>query len=347
MFKKAVFFAEVLICLSLCACAGVNMSDYTRQSLDEQTCNNVLPSYVVNKRKPKVAVLPPSDATVFAKSNMNLSSTCQENLTQLLAETGSVEVVERGQLKQLMQEMKFESGVTGEIDAQKFMEIAKNVDYVLVGSISAASINASFTEASSWTDKKGVTHYSPPSCKETGNVSIDYRLVSFPSGKIVATLPMSGTKFSVRDVRSSYECAPRNTQLIYDAINRAVDDSKETLIADLPVYGYVYKTMTSASDPKKRLAYISLGTADGLSAGNKVDIMEFTSEKDPVSGTLINSETSVAECKVLENELTPDRSICVPDEEGSGNVHVKDAVKTQVNESVFRKINKLVRSTGL
>ena len=345
--KKAVVFVEMVICFILFACAGVNLSEYTQKSLDTQTCNNKLPSYVVNKRKPKVAVLPPSDATVFAKSNLNLSSTCQENLTQLLAKTGTMEVVERSQLEKFMDEIKFEAGITGDIDAQKFMEIAKDVDYVFLGSISAASIGASFTEASTWTDKKGKLHYNPPSCMETGKVSINYRLVSFPSGKIVSTFPMSGEKISTRGVRSSYECVPRNTQLIYDAIFRAVDDSKEALVAALPVYGYVYKTMTSISDPNKRIAYITLGTQDGLSAGDNVDILEFTSERDPVSGAVINSEKQIAQCKVIENNLQPARSICVPAEGGAEPVLVKDAVKTKANTSFKRGLTKLWRQIGL
>ena len=72
--------------------------------------------------------------------------------------------------------------------------------------------------------------------------------------------------------------------MLQEAVYRAIDDVKESLAEAFPVYGYISKTMTHNSNKKSRIAFLSLGKADGVEAGSTVDIVEFVPEKDPVKG---------------------------------------------------------------
>src|SRR5574340_1029878 len=122
----------------------LSISEFRKEAIDSKTASHQLPQYVIDKKKAKLAVLPPGDATQY-RNVCGLGQAAQENFTQTLAKIGTVEVVERSQLDAFMQEMKFQAGITSEIDANKFMQIAKGVDFVFVGGVSSAGVNASFT----------------------------------------------------------------------------------------------------------------------------------------------------------------------------------------------------------
>lgn len=324
----------------------LTIAEFRQGTLDSNTASHQLPQYATDKKKPNVAVLPPSDATQF-KGKCNLAQSAHENFTQTLAKIGTVEVVERGQLDAFMQEMKFQAGITSEIDANKFMQIAKDVDFVFVGSVSTASVNASFTEGG---QKKnaftGKYYYANPSCLESAKVLINYRLITFPSGSIQQAFPMNGQKSPLsRDVRSSEECNVQSPcGLLQEAVYRAIDDARESVAEIFPVYGYIYKTMTHNSQQKNRIAFLSLGKADNIAPGNAVDIIEFVNEKDPIKGTVSLVPRVIGECTVAETELFPDKSICVIPEESSDIVFVKHAVRTKVKTGVFRGMQKVYRA---
>lgn len=337
-------FMSIAFIASSCA-PTLSVSEFRQTPVDSKTATHQLPQYVIDKKKAKLAVLPPGDATQY-RNVCGLGNAAQENFTQTLAKIGTVEVVERSQLDVFMQEMKFQAGITSEIDANKFMQIAKGVDFVFVGGVSSAGVNASFTAGGMRKNIfTGKDYYANPTCTETGKVLVNYRLITFPSGSVQQVFQLDGQKTTLpRNVSSSYDCRVQNPcGLLQEAVYRAIDDVRESLAEAFPVYGYIFKTMTHKSKPKNRIAFLSLGKADGVEAGGAVDIVEFVSEKDPVKGTTALVPRVLAECTVTETELFPDRSICLIPEESADIVFVKHAVRTKSKTSVFRGIQKIYR----
>jgi hypothetical protein len=322
---------------------GLNLARYHDAGIDDKTCQTELPVYVKEKKRPRVAVLPISDTSQF-KSSLNLGPAAQDTLTQLIAASGGVEVLERSQLESFMQEMKFQGGMGAEVDPEQFIKIAKDIDTVFVGAISSATVASSFTEARTWTDKKGKTHTSSPSCAEEGKVAINIRALSSPSGTIQNSFQVKGRKHFSREVRSSSECKVQNPGgLLSESVNKAIDDAKEDIANTFPSLGYIYKTQTDNSDPKQRIAYINLGKSDGLVPGNKVDIIEYVQEMDKVRGTTRIVPKVITEALVSETQFLPDSSILVIPEETSDCVLVGQAVRTKANVSVMRMINKALK----
>lgn len=334
---------SLLLLLSGCA-TTLDLSKMHETQLDEKTATGELPAYVKEKKRPRVAILPIGDSTQY-KTSLNLAQTAQDTLTQLIVTSGGVEVMERAQLDSFMQEMKFKSGVGIEVDADKFAQIAKDVDTVFVGTISSAGVSAAFTEASSWTDKKGKTYYTPASCKEEGKVAINFRALASPSGTIQRAFEVKGRSSRTRDVRYSGECQSVQSPggLLSDSVNKAIDDAKEEIANTFPSIGYIYKTMTDRSDPRKRIAYINLGKSDGLAPGNKVDIIEFAQEKDRIKKTMRVVERPITEGVVSETQFMADSAILIIPEEAVDRVIVGQAVKSKANVSVFRMINKALK----
>ena len=340
--NRSLLLVTILVFSQGCA-TTLNLARYHETGIDEKTCPTELPNYVKEKKRPRVAVLPISDTSQF-KSSLSLGPAAQDSLTQLIVASGGVEVLERAQIESFMQEMKFQGAMGAEVDPDQFVKLAKDIDTVFVGAISSATVSTSFSEASSWKDKKGNTHTSPPSCKEEGKVAINIRALSSPSGTIQNSFQVKGRKSVSREVRSSSECRVQSPGgLLSEAVNKAIDDAREDIANTFPALGYIYKTQTDKSDPHQRVAYINLGKSDGLQPGNKVDIIEFSPEKDKVRGTTRIVPKIIAEAVVSETQFLPDSSILLIPEDASDCVLVGQAVRTKANVSVLRMINKALK----
>ncbi len=170
------------------------------------------------------------------------------------------------------------------------------------------------------------------------------RLAS-PSGTIQRAFEVKGRSSRTRDVRYSGECQSVQSPggLLSDSVNKAIDDAKEEIANTFPSIGYIYKTMTDRSDPRKRIAYINLGKSDGLAPGNKVDIIEFAQEKDRIKKTMRVVERPITEGVVSETQFMADSAILIIPEEAVDRVIVGQAVKSKANVSVFRMINKALK----
>lgn len=311
-----------------CAPPKVSLLDYSVSEIDNKKASHLIPDYFIQKKKPKLAVLPPANNTSYSNCQLHLSA--QEYLVQILAMTGNVELVERSHLNALMEELKFRSGVSGDIDPQRFAKIAEGIDFVFVGSISKAYTQTRFTPASSWTDKKRKIHYTSASCTEEAEAGLVFRLLEFPEGKIQKAFNMKGRQANYRNVSSQYDCMIQDScGLLNKAIEKAINNSKNEIFNAFPVYGYIYKTMTNRKNPMERVAFITLGTADGIKAGSVVEVIEFTRETDPIKNTEIISQRVVGKCTVSETDLQADRSICIISEDCADRVFTGHAVKTK------------------
>ncbi len=340
--KRSLLLITLLIFSSGCA-STLDLARFHESGIDDRTSSAELPHYVKDKKRPRVAVLPVSDTSQF-KSSLSLGPATQDALTQLIVGSGGFEVMERSQLDSFMQEMKFQGGMGAEVDPDQFLKIAKDIDTVFVGAITSAGASSSFTEARNWKDKKGKTHTSPPSCSEEGKVAINIRALASPSGTIQNSFQVKGRKSISREVRYSSECNVQNPGgLLSESINKAIDDAKEDIANTFPSLGYIYKTLTNKSEPRKRIAYINLGKSDGLEPGNKIDIIEFVQEKDRVRGTMRIIPRIVAEAVVSETQFLPDSSILIIPEDSADSVLVGQAVRTKANVSVMRMLNKALK----
>jgi len=337
------FFSGILSILIVffvgCSPPKVSLMDYTVSDIDNKKAMHFIPDYIVQKKKPKVAVLPPSDNTPYSRCQLYINA--QEFLVQTLALAGNVELVERTHLNAIIDELKFRAGISGDIDPQRFAKIAEGVDFVFVGSISKAYTQARFTPASSWTDKKGKTHYTSASCSEEAETGLVFRLLEFPEGRIQKAFNMIGRQINYREVSSQYDCRIQDPcGLLNKAIEKAINNSKNEIINTFPVYGYIYKTMTNRKNPQERVAFITLGTSDGIKAGSMVEIIEFIKETDPIKNTDIITSKIIGECTISETDLHNDRSICIIGEDYANKVFTGHAVKTKFQESFWQRLTK-------
>ncbi|MDQ6951886.1 MAG: CsgG/HfaB family protein [Mariprofundales bacterium] len=330
------FFASATLGLLLVGCATtkVDVESLEVSGQDRAIAANTLPSYAINGHKPRIAVLPAANETSFKQCN--LAGGLSEQVTNAFVKAGSYTVVERAQLGALMNEVKFAAGLGGHLDSRKLQKLAKQVDYVIVTSASGAQVKANFTEARSWTDDKGQSHYIPPSCTEIGKANISLRVVTFPSGEIKNSITQPGVETNSHEVRYASQCRVQDAcGMLTSAMAKAVDDKKEELANIAPVYGYIYKIR---SNKNQRIASVSIGKSSGLKVGASLSVIQFTHDTDPVRHTSIQSEETIAHCEVIGNGLTANKALCLIKGKHANMVKIKHAVRVKHQKSTLGNI---------
>lgn len=334
MLKKLGTLALMLALTSGCA-TTINLSKYGELETDRKDCDIAPPDYIVNKKKPKVAILPVADVTEFEG---RLSKPAQETLTQTITSGTGLEVVERSQMDKLFEEAKFNESVGGDPDPEALANLAKEIDFVIMGSVSSVATGARFTEASSYKDKKGKTHYVAPSCSFTGEATVNVRAVSTATGTIYKVFtPFRGRVSSSTEVRSSYDCRVEDPfQLASAATSKSIEGARGSFMDAFPNFGYVSKTLTNPKDGKDRVAQITLGKNDGLKPGDRVVLAKYVRSYDRIKKTESVSLQDLAEVRISETGLGDEQSYVLLPEEVAAEVAVGYIVKTKSNGGFFR-----------
>lgn len=335
MLRMGIFVVTAMF-LSGCA-TGIKLSNYKELETDKRDCEIQPPDYIVNKKKPKVAILPLADVTEFEGK---LAKSANETLTQIITAGTGLEVVERSQMDKLFEEAKFKGNLTGDIDPAFLANLAKDIEFVILGSISSISSSAKFTEASSYVDKKGRVHNIAPSCSISSEATVNVRAVSTSSGTIYKVFPpLKGRTAYSTEVRSSYQCEIHDPfQLALKATAKSIENGKDGFIDAFPNFGYVSKTLTNPQNAKDRIAQITLGRNDGLNVGDKVMLAKYVKSYDRIKKTESLSIQDLTEVEISETGLGDDQSFVTLPEEFAGDITVGYIVKTKANTRFLKKL---------
>jgi len=324
MLKNIAAVAAIAAVLVSCGAPKVDVSTFQQLDKDKQVAKHNLPDFVLNKKHPKLIVLPPSYNDQY--KTCNLSSKGQSAMMEAVMKNGSVEMVERAQVQKIMEEVKFQSGISGNVDATALAKLGGSVDYALVGSITSAQTGATYTPASYWTDDKGKSHKVNASCDEEGSVRVSYRLIEFPSGAVKTTFILKGSDSIDSGAGSCKVQDPcgRLGAAMESAVNST--EAKKEITSQFPLYGYIWKVMSDGSD---RALYISLGTNDGIKPGDELDIINFDEDFDPITNTTETTPRIITTCEVSESNMNEHKSICLADASHADLAMVKHAVRVQ------------------
>jgi len=331
----------LFVSLYLGGCATcIQLSNYRDLDPDNRITEIKPPEYILNKKKPKIAILPVEDVTEFKGA---LAKPADEAISQTLSSGTGLEIVERAQVSKLFEEAKFKSNLGGKMDYNFLTNLVDSVDFVVLGSVTSATVGTKFTEASTYKDQNGKTHRISPSCAFSSRALVNIRIVSAGNGSIYKAFePFQGRISGSTEVRWASECRIQNpNQLAIRATIDAIDKARDDFMDAFPIYGYVSKTMTNPKDFRDRIAFISLGRVDGLKFGDKLILAKYEKRYDRIK----NSESFVirdlVEVEVNETGLSDKECLIRIPTEFSAEVIPGYIVKTKADRSAFKSFRKL------
>lgn len=328
---------SVVMLTVISGCAHtVEVSKFKESHQDQKIADILPPQHVIDKKQPKVAVLPLGEPAEFSG---RLSAGAQEGLTQIVSKGCGMEVVERSQAQKLFDEKKFIWSLDMAADFSEITKMAQGIDYVVLGSITNPAVGADFTPSQTSCNNKGQCYTSKPSCTVRGMATVNVRVINSSSGTIAQAFdPFRGSVSNSFTVDSSYQCRVGNpVSMINQAIANAIKKAKKPFLEAFPRYGYLYKTMTSG-DGKQRIAYVNIGKLDGVKGGDDVELIRYVKEVDRVKKIERLTNQKVADVKIADTDLQDDRSIIIIPEEYSSQIMPGLAVKTKYNSNFFSDI---------
>lgn len=321
------------IASALSGCAHtVEVSSFTESELDRKVAETLPPQHVIDKKQPKVAILPLGEPPEYAG---RLSPGAQEAITQIASKGCGMEVVERSQAQKIFDEKKFVWSLDLSADFSEIRSMVNGIDYVVLGSITNPATSAKFTPSQTSCDSKGKCTTSKPSCTVKGAATVNIRVIQASTGSVAQAFePFTGSVSNSFAVTAQYACRVGDqTAVLTQAVANAVSKAKRPLIEAFPRYGYLYRTMT-ASDGR-RIAYVNLGRLDGVKGGDDVELIRYMKEVDRVKKVERLTNQKIADVKIADTDLQNDRSIIIIPEEYSSQVMPGLAVKTKYNSNFF------------
>ncbi len=330
--KKSLLYLLSLALLSGCA-HTVDVSKYKESPLDQKTADILPPQHVIDKKHPKIAVLPLGEPSDYKGK---LSSGAQEAITQLVSKGCGMEVVERGQLGALFEEKKFAGAMDPGADLSGLAKMAQGIDYVILGAITNTGVGASFTPSKTTVNKStGKSYTSNAYCTISGQATVNIRVVNASTGTIAQAFEaFKGTTSNNVDMANSSQCRVNNpAAVVNQAVDKAVKKATRQFIEAFPNLGYLYKTMTGADGT--RIAYINLGKLDGVKGGDKVELVRYVKEVDRIKKTERLTTQKIADVKIADTDMQDNSSIIIIPEEYSSQIMPGLAVKTKYNASGF------------
>ncbi len=299
-----IFILLIPACTPTMTGPSVNLAMYTQTQEDMQMASILPPKYIIEKKTPRIAILEIADHSGLTQMRRcNLGPMATDLLHNVIFKMGRYEVVERAQAKKLAAELGYEEthGVDWEEIEKKYFALGKNIDYVIVGSINRVTPNVT-------------KNINLKSCIEEAEVSLSLRVINLHQGITVAS-------FTVRE--KTQEVKPINQYcvvtcgLVQKALENAISRWVPVKVQEaIPIYGYISKVMSyiNPEGGKVKIAYINLGTNDGLKPGDKVIIMELRKERDLVTGKEKLRYIDLGKATVAQTGLRPDEAIIVIDD---------------------------------
>lgn len=322
-----------LLALLLSGCAHtVEVGTFKESDLDRKVADVLPPQHVIDKKQPKVAILPFGEPAEYGG---RLNATAQEGITQIASKGCGMDIVERSQAQKLFDEKKFVWSLDLGADFSELTKMVKDIDYVILGSITNPATGAEFSPSKTSCDNKGKCYTSQPSCVVRGAATVNVRVINAVTGSIAqAFKPFKGSVSNYFTVASSRQCRVGDpATIVNQAVADAIGKVKRPFIEAFPRYGYLYKTMTSPDG--KRIAYVNIGRLDGVKGGDDVELMRYVKEVDRVKRIERLTMQKIADVKIADTDLQDDRSIIIIPEDYSSLIMPGLAVKTKYNFDFF------------
>jgi hypothetical protein len=186
--------------------------------------------------------------------------------------------------------------------------------------------------SSSFTDKKGKTYVTPASFSHRASVNVSLRVYEIPSLRPIKTLNGRGKKSSSTSDRGSPDTS---VTMIRAATNDALDDVQSEFLNLFSPKGYVLGKRGNGS---KSIFRISIGTEQGIVAGNKVVIFTEQESVHPITKKINYDKIPVVEGTVTGIVTSTEAWVFPEDEDKAKRVRLGDQIEVIHKDSGWTKM---------
>lgn len=331
-------FIIVTVLLSGCASSST-ISDFDNYERRPLVKASIMPSKAqLSRDRARVVVLDIDDDSIDLAKQSRLGVALRQKIESLLG-GGGVDVIDRKLAATLQNEIML-AEMKGKYD-YKGPEVA---DFGVTGNVIAVNYSTSYSKASTWVDKEGESHYSPPRCSYSIQFEGDLKVHALPSLRLVDTIKLDETERQSVSLEGRYSrSCPKypNEQLrglVTEAGISAVSEAEVDLKNNFAPQGYITEARSNDDD---HIFKVTMGRQAGLEEGQSVDIIQFYNNQDLLTGETSIEETKLVNAVVSNNVGSEYAWIVVDDAEKSDRIRLGDAVKVRYEDGWFQKLKKV------
>lgn len=296
----------------------------------------IMPSKTqLSRDRARVVVLDISDDDIKLAKNSSLGITLRKKIEVTLAEAG-IDVIDRKLASALKKELML-AEMKG-VHEYKGPEVA---DYSITGDVIAVNFSSSYTKASTWVDKKGKSHYSPPRCRYSVELEGHLKIHALPSLRMVETIKLKETESRSHEVTSRYsgKC-PAYSQaqlnnLVTETGIEAIKDSEVKLKNNFAPQGYITE---ARFNDDINIFKITIGNLVGIKEGQIANVIQLFKNEDILTGKTNIEETKIASALVSNNVGNKYSWIIIDDADKAKKIRLGDTVKIHFENSWFTKL---------
>jgi hypothetical protein len=233
-----------------------------------------------------------NDADVKANSwarDAELAGLVAKSIESTIGASG-VEIVDDALATKLTDVLKL-----AEADGRATYSGPKIANFAIRSTVTDARYGATYNPASTFTDKKGKSHYNPPSYSHSASVKINIRIYEIPSLKLMHTINANGSASFSDGNTGANQGTGRG--LVQSAAQDAIKSAAPELRKEFAPTGYID---SKRSDGKRSIFSVTLGSQNGLKPGSKVDIYDVQRTQSGFGNAQGTEEVLVAKGIVTE-----------------------------------------------
>lgn len=322
-----------VIALALTGCASTKISNLDAyKKTDLQQAEKMPTASELSGAKSRVIVFAFED-----KKWSGAGEDVSDKVIKELNTTQNVTIVDRTLAAQLGKEIELAEtkGKTG----YKGQDVA---DFAITGKITSGGAGVKFTEASSWVDKEGKSHYVPAKCTTSGKAAFTLKVVQLPALDVVKTIDVDADASAQEDARFSY--CPELSKgaadgIVFEALSNAVQKAHTDLKNQFAPTGYVVERRIFE---KNNIFKTTLGEGGGAKMDLPVIFARVVEEKNPLTGKTTIEKIQIAEGVISDQVGSSFSFVIVSEPEKAAKILMGDKVQVKYEDSFFDKYNKLM-----
>lgn len=312
-----------LLALGGCASTEVSLSEFSKDAFLAAAERLPTEAELNRQGRAKVVVFEADDSNLDKARRAQAATILTRAIEDMLGANGA-EVIDRSVASKLGQELQL-----AEVKGVAGYDGPALANFAVKPTITLAEHASSYVPASSYTDKKGKVYNTPASYAHKANVNISLRVYEIPSLRPVKTLNGSGVNSISTSDRGSRDLA---VTMVRAATQDALKGTRIDFLNIFAPKGYVLGRRESG---KKSIFRISIGSEQGIVAGNRVMVFSEQENIHPITKKTSYDKIPVVE-GVVTNIVTSGEAWVVPiDMDNAKRVRLGDPVEVVHRRSGF------------
>jgi len=276
--------------------SSIKLAEFKKVSMPK---SKFMPSQAeMQHKKSGVIVVKFDENEIALAKQAKLGNTLATQVDTELSKTKMVNIIKRVKNTSLTDEIK-----ASEIASKLGVDVG-SAQYLITGKISNASYTHSFTEASSYQDKKGRIHRIPASHKYKGCSVGNIKIYGLPTLNMVQSIPFNNCRTKSEDARSSTTFTKRDDALVRKSAVAAINSSSKGFKNFFAAKGYIFEKRTNKDEDS--IVKVTIGSKTGAKKGEDINFYTKRASYNELTGKttieIAKVGTGVITNEVYKNE---------------------------------------------